>query len=100
MTTATILAECERRGVVLRADGDLIRYRPRSAVDDELLAAIRDRKRELLEYLSHGIGPARPTAPNRRCASCGAGLQPAVDDGAFCFTCRWTFERLAPRGPQ
>ena len=100
MTAAAVLAECDRLGVVLRADGDLIRFRPRSAVDDDLLAAIRERKPELLEYLSTGIGVARPPAPHRRCPSCGGGLQPGDDDLGLCGTCLWFAERFAPRRPQ
>ena len=87
MTAAAILAETERRGIKLRTDGTLLYFRPKQAVDDELLELLRDNKAAILEHL--GRGCARPPAPHRRCPSCGGGLQRGDADGSRCFTCRW-----------
>ena len=107
MTTAAILAEAERRGIKLRADGGLIKYKPVSAMNDELLAAMRRRKPELLAHLGRldnaRVGPWTPpgaVAPPRRCISCKGGLHEADVDDGICSTCRWSFEHLSPRRVQ
>ena len=57
MTTAAELPnELQALGVALAADGDRLRFSPRSAVTGELLARLRDAKPELLAML-------RPQAP-------------------------------------
>jgi len=105
MTVAAIITECHRRGIHLRAEGDLIRYRPRDAVeaDPDLLDAMRERRAELLSYLRRAedarVGPWQPpgaVAPPRQCVACSSGLQPSDEDGGPCGTCRWS-ARFLPR---
>lgn len=48
---AEVLSELERRGVSIAADGDTLCLRPRRALDDTLLARIREAKPAILEAL-------------------------------------------------
>ena len=48
MTSAEVIAELSKRGVVLTARGDRLRYEPRQVVDDCLLAEMRRHKQDLL----------------------------------------------------
>jgi hypothetical protein len=47
-----ILSELERRGVTVRVDGEMIRLRPKSALDNELLNRVRAHKPEIIRVLS------------------------------------------------
>jgi hypothetical protein len=49
---AELLAELARQGVELTAEGNSLRYHPRSAVTPELLGELRQHKSELLTLLS------------------------------------------------
>lgn len=49
---ADILEELSRRGVDVRLDGETIRLRPRSALDDGLLSRVQTHKPEILAALS------------------------------------------------
>ena len=96
MTATAILSECARRGVTLRAADGMLRFRPASAVDAELRAAMRAHKPELLSYLRQleraRVGPWQPPSavrPPRQCPSCLGGLRPRDPDSSLCFTCRW-----------
>lgn len=105
MTAAAILSECQRRGVHLRVDGELIKYKPIAAVDGKLLEAMRAHKAELLAYLRRDefdhVGPWQPQgATTCHCPNCGGGLQPGKPDGELCGSCVWYFERIAPTRPQ
>ena len=51
MTAGLLVAELRERGVELRADGDLLRCRPKSALTPEDLTKLRARKLEVLAYL-------------------------------------------------
>jgi hypothetical protein len=68
MTTGSvnsILAELRSRGVRIWAAGSKPRFEPRSAVDDELLTAMKARKGDLLASLGSGHpkpGPSRHSA--------------------------------------
>ncbi len=46
-----ILTELHRRGVVVTADGDVLSLKPRRALDDALLARVREAKPAILEAL-------------------------------------------------
>lgn len=46
-----ILTELQRRGVLVTADGDTLCLKPRRALDDELLARLREAKPVILEAL-------------------------------------------------
>ncbi len=56
-TAVEVLSELSRRGVAIRVDGDSIRLKPRSALDDQLLASIRDCKPEILAALKSRSTP-------------------------------------------
>lgn len=51
MTAAELVAAFEARGVMLIADGHLLRCRPKSALTAGDLDVLRDRKAEVLEIL-------------------------------------------------
>jgi len=52
VTPATeILTELRRSGVALKADGDTLCLKPRRALDDALLARVRDTKPSIMEAL-------------------------------------------------
>lgn len=52
MTAAEILSELEARQVELAVVGDRLRFRPATAVPDELLIELREHKAELIELVS------------------------------------------------
>lgn len=52
---AMLLAELHRLGIAVKADGDRLRFRPRNAVSDELLAALRQHKTEILATLTRQV---------------------------------------------
>ena len=52
MNTDVLLDDLDRRGIVLVADGDRLRCRPRSLLTADDLAAIRVNKSEILSHLS------------------------------------------------
>jgi hypothetical protein len=51
MTAASLLTILRDRGLTVEADGDALTVRPRDLLTDELRAAIRANKRELLDEL-------------------------------------------------
>jgi hypothetical protein len=58
MTPGALLAECQRRGVVLTAEGDRLAYRaPRRALTPELRAALVEHKAGLLALLQAEADP-------------------------------------------
>jgi hypothetical protein len=52
---AEILTELQRRGVVVAMEGDILCLKPRRALDDTLLARIREAKPAILEALRTGL---------------------------------------------
>jgi hypothetical protein len=48
----SLLAELAARGVEVQADGETLRLRPAAALSADLLAEVRERKRELLEVVA------------------------------------------------
>ena len=67
MTEAVaILTELQRRGVIVAVEGDTLCLRPRRALDDTLLARIREVKPAILEALRTGM--AACSLPH--CAGC------------------------------
>jgi hypothetical protein len=70
---AEILAELHRRGVTLTADGDTLCLKPRRALDDGLLARIRDAKSAILDALRRGLnqfGVGSAACGSPHCAGC------------------------------
>lgn len=51
MTAQELLEDLAERGVLIEAEGDRLRYSPRSAVPPDLLEALRLHKAELLTFL-------------------------------------------------
>src|ERR1700688_1084370 len=49
---ADIMAELSNRGVMVRADGEILRLKPKAALDDGLLARVQANKRDILAALS------------------------------------------------
>src|SRR5215472_10703026 len=47
---AQILSEIERRGIVVRVEGENLRLSPRRALDNELLKSISDHKKEIMGH--------------------------------------------------
>jgi hypothetical protein len=56
-----VLTELQRRGVIVAVEGDILCLKPRRALDDVLLARIREAKPAILEALRNGL------------AACGSG---------------------------
>jgi hypothetical protein len=52
---AEILTELQRRGVIVAVDGDTLCLKPKRALDDSLLARIREVKPAILEALRSGL---------------------------------------------
>jgi TubC N-terminal docking domain len=65
---ADILAEMSSRGVTVRADGEILRLKPRASLDDNLLARVQAHKHEILAALS-----GRPTTCVSSCYEIGPG---------------------------
>ena len=89
MTVNEVLDRAREAGVRIEPHGDRLRLRAPEKPPDELLDLLREHKPAIIEYLSHGIGCARPPESHRRCSGCGGGLQPGDADGALSFTCLW-----------
>jgi hypothetical protein len=63
---AEILTELQRRGVIVTVDGDTLRLKPRRALDDSLLARVREAKPAILEALRTGLA----VCGSPHCAGC------------------------------
>ena len=64
--TAQLLTDLQALGVVLAADGDRLRFHPRSVVTGKLLARLRTCKAELLAMLRTDEGVYVDTTPSKR----------------------------------
>lgn len=53
-----LLDEMAQRGVTARVDGEILRLKPRAALDDDLLARIKEHKPEIIRVLA--IPPMPP----------------------------------------
>ncbi|HJN92179.1 MAG TPA: hypothetical protein QGF05_05580 [Dehalococcoidia bacterium] len=106
MSPAELLIErAQASGITMRPGGGKLHLRAATPPAPELVEAIRVYKHEILEVLSaerdsNAIGCARPPERSRTCPSCGSGLQPHDGDRAYCGTCCWSMEHVAPRGVQ
>lgn len=63
---AEILTELQRRGVIIAVEGDTLCLKPRSALDDTLMARIREVKPAILEALRTGLA----VCGSKHCAGC------------------------------
>lgn len=63
---AEILIELQRRGVIIAVEGDTLCLKPKSALDDTLLARIREVKPAILEALTTDSAVCGST----NCAGC------------------------------
>jgi len=59
-----LLVELFRRGVTVKADGDKLRFFPRSKLTPELVEQLRQHKGAILKTLSRVLVPARPAKPS------------------------------------
>jgi TubC N-terminal docking domain len=57
---AEILTELQRRGVIVAVEGDTLCLKPRNALDDGLLARIREAKPAILEALRNRLATCSP----------------------------------------
>jgi hypothetical protein len=48
----SILSEITRRGIAVRVDGETLRFRPRVALDDNLVGRIKEHKAEIIRAIS------------------------------------------------
>ena len=72
-----ILAEIQKRGIRIEADGDLIRYEaPKGSLTPELREAMARHKADLISLLARTHGQASPT---------GHGLCPGPQKCAACY---------------
>jgi hypothetical protein len=98
---AALIAHVQGLGVVLRADGDLLRFRPAEKVTPELRAQLLTAKPEILALLRAPTSPY--VADTRRCAGCGrSGFVVMVVTGCGDHLCRrcWTSTTKIPPGHQ
>jgi hypothetical protein len=75
MKADVLIAALQARGVTLVADGDMVRYRPKSACTPEDLDLLRRHKSELLVTLTNApkageIANPAPTARPAKCMAC------------------------------
>jgi hypothetical protein len=63
---AEILNELQRRGVIVAVEGDTLCLKPRRALDDTLLARVREAKPTILEALRTGLA----ACGSPHCAGC------------------------------
>jgi len=97
-----VLAELHRRAVTLTAEGDTLCLKPRRAVDDGLLARIRDAKPAILDALRSGlaeVGVGSTACGSPHCAGCyevepGVRIHPPKCGEAYG---KW-LDRWQPRG--
>lgn len=74
-TAKSVLGELRARGIRVRVRGGDLALHPRSSLDQELLAAVREHKAEIVALLQHGGGDLFG------CADGGPGrLGPLIDD--------------------
>ena len=96
MTAITLIKDLARLGIQLKADGDRLRYAPRSAVTPALVEQIKAHKGELLEILRNPTACPEMTLRDTASASPAASEQlsgnpPTCDTG--------TEHDLGPLGP-
>lgn len=71
MTEAiAILAELQRRGVIVSVEGDTLCLKPRRVLDDTLLDRVREAKPALLEALREGLAEGLATCGSPHCSGC------------------------------
>lgn len=86
---AEILTELEGRGVIVTVEGDILCLKPKRALDDALLARVRDAKPAILEVLRkppacwHCSGSGQCT-----CVTCGVMKPSVVWAAGECVVCK------------
>jgi hypothetical protein len=90
-----ILTELQRRGVIVAVEGDTLCLKPRRALDDTLLARVREAKPAILEALRTGLA----ACGSPHCAGCyevgdGRKIHPPKIGEDY----RKWLERWKPRG--
>jgi hypothetical protein len=92
---AEILTELQRRGVIVAVEGNTLCLKPKRALDDTLLARIRELKPAILEALRSGLA----ACGSPHCAGCydvcdGRKIHPPKCGGEY----RKWLERWQPTG--
>lgn len=59
MSAAVLLFELKGRGITLQAQGDRLRFHPRSAVGPDLLAKMREHKADIIRLLNREADSAK-----------------------------------------
>jgi len=104
MSQATqILTELRWRGVCVTVEGDILCLKPRRALDDRLLARVRNAKPALLEILRNDPPDSTPTADQVakatacwhccglgecNCSTCGVMKPSVVWSAGECVACK------------
>ena len=97
-----ILAELQRRGVIVAVEGDTLCLKPRRALDDALLARVREAKPAILEALRDQ--PVKSETESAMCGSSHCAGCYDVGDGRKIHPprcgeeCRKWLERWQPKG--
>ena len=69
-----ILAELQRRGVIVAVEGDTLCLKPKRALDDTLLARVRDAKPAILAALRNQLATNRPATCSADCYEVEPGI--------------------------
>ncbi len=107
MSATAILGELQRRGVKVIADGDALVLKPRRALDNELLARVREHKPEIIRALSarpatcalscYEIEPQPRQIVEQTCWHCGgSGQCDCISCGCFETHAVWKAGRCVP----
>lgn len=95
MMVGELLAEVNRRGAQLWAEGDQIRIRaPKGAISEELRQALTERKQEVLELLREQDRQAYPSTPPIR-----SGRRPEILPLSFAQQRLWFIEKQQGPNP-
>ena len=92
-----IFSELSRRGITVRVEGETIRLKPKSALDDGLVGRIREHKPELLAALRRRrpIMCIHCRGQNRcECVRCMDAFDGTPDRAGECAACRGTGKAL------
>ena len=101
MSAAALLARVRALGVRVRLSGNNIALRPIAAVPEDLKAAIKAHKLELLALLREDEGPLDPFLASGRLPPAWVGTEHVPVPGSVCGCCRgtrWWSERDQPKG--
>ncbi len=79
MNAPELISQLEARGASMQVLGDRLRIRPKSALTTELISELRERKAEILQFLSSSGWPAECLESEQRFRQPHARLFPLLD---------------------